>query len=354
VLVLDEEGIGALQDGTFIERVLRLAAGQSSRSPLALHVGDAGKAGWFPMREQQADQPFGLVAEGHYYLDWSRAPDPDATDIAGFGAYLESIAGTPLRWKYATRTSPEALIPLARFGPSRPPPDPPSGPLETTASEVERGFRHHEALPLFMPAAGLERIPCAPESSQDGRGAIIERAWSEWLPPRSRELHLLVDIEGHATLVTEERPAEGSLRATQRGPALLPVGLLWELPFPRTACLSWSLDPATNDVVYAVTPETPSASLATVLGYLPVDFLPGRVPLARALEECAALVQGPEHVTMPPLTDLSPPVYVEPSGGPPTLEPANLQVPVTPADVAATSRGHDRTHFGLHRRKGPA
>lgn len=350
VLMLEGDGLRALRDGTFVERVVRLASGRSPSAPIALH---AGSAGWHPLVEQGAE-PFGVVAEGHYYLDWSRGPDAGATDVAAYCAYLDVTAGPPDRWAYASGTPPEALIPLAQFRPPLPPPEPPNGPLETTASEVERGFRHHEALPLFMPATGIGRLPNPPGPSQDGLGAIVERAWSDWMPPRSLELHLLVDVFGQATLETAASPRAASVRATARGPARLCVGQIWELPFPGTACLSSAVDPSTDDVTYKVTQELGSDSGDTVLGYVPVDFLPGRVQLARSVEEWAAVVRGPQHVTLPRLMDLSPGAYVEPFRAPSYVETSGSPAAPPPDGGAATQQESDhRAMLGFRRRKGP-
>jgi glycosyltransferase involved in cell wall biosynthesis len=347
VLMLEGDGLRALYDGTFIERVIRLASDQSPPAPLALHEGSSG---WHRLVEHDA-RPFGVVAEGHYYLDWSRTAASGVPDIAAFCAYLDVTAGAAVRWAYAHGTPPEALIPLAQFRLPLPPPEPPSGPLETRASEVERGFRHHEALPLFMPATGIGRLPHAPGTSQDGLGAIVDRAWSDWMPPRSLELYLLVDIFGRATLETAASPRAASRRATAAGPARLCVGQLWDLPFPGTACLSSSVDPSTEDIVYKITRELPSDGDDAVLGYVPLDVLPGRVPLRRSVEEWAALVQGPRHVTPPRLTDLSPGVYLEPPRVPSSLEfstpPASA-----PPDAAVPREPDHHAGLGFRRRKG--
>jgi hypothetical protein len=348
VLMLEGEGLRALRDGTFIERVVRLASGQSPPAPLALHEGSPG---WHRLVEHDA-RPFGIVAEGHYYLDWSRTAASGVPDIDAFRAYLDVTAGTAVPWAYAQGASSEALIPLAEFRPPLPPPEPPNGPVETRASEVERGFRHHEALPLFMPDRGIGRLPHAPGASGDGLGAIIDRAWSDWMPPRSLELYLLVDIFGRATLETAASPRPASPRATAGGPARLCVGQLWDLPFPGTACLSSSVDPSTDDIVYKVSRELPSDAEEEVLGYVPLDVLPGRVPLRRSVEELAAMVAGPRHVTPLRLTDLSPGVYLEPPRVACSLE-ISTPAPSAPPDAATPREPDLHAGLGFRRRKGP-
>jgi hypothetical protein len=346
VLILEGDGHHALCDDTFVERVVRLASDRSPSAPISLH---AGSAGWHPLVEQGAE-PFGVVAEGHYYLDWSRRPAAGATDVAAFCAYLDVTAGPTDRWAYANGTHPRTLNPLAAFRPALPPPEPPNGPLETTASEVERGFRHHEALPLFMPAAGIVRLPNPPGPSHDSVGAIVERAWSEWMPPRSLELHLLVDVFGRATLETAGSPRAASRRATARGPARLCVGQIWELPFPGTACLSSAVDPSTDEITYKVTRESETDAGDTVLGYVPVDFLPGRVPLARSVEEWAAVV----HVTPPRLLDLSPGAYVEPARAPSYVEtPGSPAEPPHQGGTRLQEKADHRATLRFRRRKGP-
>jgi glycosyltransferase involved in cell wall biosynthesis len=314
VLLLEEQGVDALADATFVERVLRLVNVRSSSTPIVLYPGRVADEGWRVMVAPDGAAPWGLVAEGHFYLDWRTRVRPKATDLAAFRAYLEATAGAADGWTFAPTKAPGAGVPVAAFRAPRPPPEPPQGEVETTASEVERGFRHHEALPLFMPASGPRRLPHAPTPSQDGLAALMARAWSDWLPARAVELVLVVDILGAATLETSSSPIIGLAEASSLEPARLSVGFVWTEPFPGTTSLTWRADDATHPITYRVAAETGADVTEAVLGYLPVDFLPGRVVLREAVARCLGAVRGPRQVTPPQLVDLTPGVYIEPAG----------------------------------------
>jgi hypothetical protein len=313
VLMLDEDGTGALADETFVERVLRLVSFQTPAAPITLHAPVTGAAGWMrlPLSSGDAGRPRGVVAEGHHYLDWSRTA-ATAPDVAAFCAYLDAVAGPAVRWSYTDRKSDDAL-PLSEFRQSRPPPEPPDGLLETQGSEVERAFRHHEAWPLFMPSGGLRRLPLARGSRRDGLGAVIDRAWSDWMPPRARQLNLVVDLFGQATLETGPGPSAPSVEATARQPARLPVGWIWTQPFPGTACLSSHVDVPSHSVSYKVSGDIPDGPGVSVLGYVPTRLLPGRIRLRQSIDACMGAVQGPPHVAPLPFVDDTPGAFVEPS-----------------------------------------
>jgi len=352
VLLLDAAGMGVLQDGTFVERVLRLASGQPPSVPIALHPGTGTGVGWTPLASP-VRPPFGVVAEGHFYLDWSRGLEPGATDVAAFGAYLALTAKAPIRWGYAETTSTDGGVALSQFRVARPPPAPSHGEVERTASEVERGFRHHEALPLFMPSSGFGRLPNAPGASRDGLGAMVERAWSDWRPSRAVELVLVVDVFGQATLETSVTPIAATSVASPREPARLSVGWIWTQPFPGTARLSSTTQGATPGVTYRVSHDAALHPGEAVLGYLPVDVLPGRVALAQAITRCLAAVDGPPEVRPPGLTDLIPGVYVEPSEPPPAREPRREPNPPLPESTASNEERANPARFRLRHRKSP-
>jgi hypothetical protein len=314
----------------------------------------AGGVGWNPLVAPEGLTPFGVVAEGHFYLDWSKRIEPGATDVAAFCRYLAATAEAPARWGYTTSTAHAEGVPLSAFRAPRPPPEPPDGDVEATGSEVERGFRHHEALPLFMPASGFGRLPNAPEPSQDGLGAIVGRAWSDWMAARSLELVLVVDVFGEATLETSASPIDASSFASSREPARLSVGRIWAQPFPGTACLMSTTDASPQRVTYRVTLDAAMEPGDAILGYLPVDVLPGRIALENAIERCLHAVEGPRQVTAPQVADPTPGVYVEPPGTPPasgSLRQSDLPLPAstTAANGALANRGR----FRLRHRKGP-
>jgi hypothetical protein len=352
VLLLDAAGMGVLHDGTFVERVLRLASVQPPSVPIALHPGTEAAVGWRPLVAPERP-PFGVVAEGHFYLDWSRGLDPGATDVAAFGAYLALTAKAPIRWGYTKTTSGEAGVPLSQFRVALPPPAPPRGEVETTASEVERGFRHHEALPLFMPSSGFGRLPQAPGGSRDGLGAMVERAWSDWRPSRAVELVLVVDIFGQASLETSVSPVIASSFASSREPARLSVGWIWTQPFPGTARLSSTAAGSTQPVTYRVSHDVALNSGEAVLGYLPVDVLPGRVALKQSMARCLAAVDGPPQVVPPEMTDLIPGVYVEPSEPPLTREPRRAPSSPLPGSTASNEERASPARFRRRSRKSP-
>jgi hypothetical protein len=347
--MLEEEGLGALEDRTFVERVLRLASDLSPSAPITLYPGLAEGGGWQPTVTPQGRAPWGVIAEGHFHLDWSKRFDPGATGVAAFCAYLDRTAGAAVPRAYGHATVPDQGVPLSEFRIPRPPPEPPQGDVETTASEVERGFRHHEARPLFMPAGGMGRLPDAPDPAQDGLGAIVERAWANWMPARSVELVLVVDVFGEATLETSASPITVSPIASSRSPARLSVGYIWTQPFPGTACLSSQTDDSSPRVTYRVSPD-PAGEV--VLGYLPVDHLPGRVVLEQSIIGCVGAVVGPHQVTPPPLAILSPEVYVEPSESPPPIAPPMEQS--TPEMTTGTDEDQvSRPKFHFRHRKDP-
>jgi hypothetical protein len=299
VLVLDEAGLDVLDDDTFVERVLRIVSDQLPSAPVALQSLAGTNVRWQRVSGEVVGPPFGVVAEGHYYLDWSKRVDSSVKDVAAFRSYLDATAGTCFTWAYAMQKRGETALPLSTFRASRPPPETPVGPVELSGSEVERGFRHHEALPLFMPATGAHRLPHAPVPLRDGLEAVIERAWANWMPARSIQLSLVVDVLGQATFETTTRLDAASMKATTRGPARIPLGLLWNQPFPDTACLSSHLDPSTQSIAYQLTREPPTEPDHLVLGYVPTVYLPGRIELQRALAMGAAPIEGPQRVTLP-------------------------------------------------------
>jgi hypothetical protein len=354
VLMLEVEGMGVLHDATFVERLLRLARDQLPSVPIALHPGAPSDVEWNPLVAPAGGPPFGIVAEGHFYLDWSKRVEPGATDVAAFCTYLAETARAPLRWGY-TASAPQADgVLLTAFRPPRPPPKAPDGEVETLASEIERGFRHHETLPLFMPASGFGRLPNAPEPSQDGLGAIVGRAWSDWMPARSLELVLVIDVFGEATLETSASPIDASSFASSREPARLTVGCLWTQPFPGTACLLSTTDASTQRVTYRVTRDAAMDSGEAILGYLPVDILPGRLALERAIERCLHAVGGPSQVIAPQVADLTPEVYVEPPGTPPAWgQLRGRRVPSPASTTAADGEPASRARVHLRHRKGP-
>jgi glycosyltransferase involved in cell wall biosynthesis len=316
VLMLEEEGLGAFDDPTLVERVLRLAGDLTPSTPITLYPGPAEGGGWHTTVTPEGRAPWGVVAEGHFHLDWSKRFDPGATGVAGFCAYLDLTAGTAVPWAYGHTTPPGEGVPLSEFRAARLPPELPEGAVEHTSSEVERGFRHHEARPLFMPAGGLGRLPHAPGPGQDGLGAIVDRAWANWMPSRAVELVVVVDVFGEATLETSASPITASPLASSRCPARLSVGYIWTQPFPGTACLSSRTDDTSGRVTYRVS-DDPAGEV--VLGYLPVDLLPGRVALERSIAGCLGAVCGPRQVTPPQLAILSAMAYVEPSESRPPL-----------------------------------
>jgi hypothetical protein len=351
VLLLDAAGMGVLHDGTFVERVLRLAIGQPPSVPIALHPGTEGAVGWSPLAS--SEQPFGVVAEGHFFLDWSRGLDPGATDVTAFCAYLALTAKAPIRWGYAKAASVDGGVPLSQFRAALPPPAPPHGDVETTASEVERGFRHHEALPLFMPSSGFGRLPNAPGAAQDGLGAIVERAWSDWRPSRAVELVLVVDVFGQAVLETSLSSNIASSVASSREPARLSLGWIWTQPFPRTARLVSTTDDSTGRPTYRVSHDAALSSGEAVLGYLPVDLLPGRIALDQSIERCLAAVDGPRQVVPPEMRGLTPRVYVEPSDPPLAREPRREPGSALTERAAANEERSNPARFRLRHRKSP-
>jgi hypothetical protein len=354
VLMLDAGGMDVLHDATFVERILRLASDQSPSVPIALYPGVPSGVEWNPLVAPEGLAPFGVVAEGHFYLDWSKRIEPGATDVAAFCTYLAATAQAPARWGYTTSTSHAEGVPLFAFRAPRPPPEPPHGDVETTASEVERGFRHHEALPLFMPASGFGRLPNAPEVSQDGLGAVVGLAWSDWMPARSLELVLVVDVFGQAMLETSASPIDASSLASSREPARLSVGWIWAQPFPGTVSLVATTDASTQRVTYRVGGDDEMDSGDAVLGYLPADILPGRLALETAIERCLHAVEGPRQVTAPVVADLTPGVYVEPPGSPPSSGPLRPHHVSSPASTTVANGARaNRGKFHLRHRRGP-
>jgi glycosyltransferase involved in cell wall biosynthesis len=315
VLLLDEDGMDALADEAFVERVLRLASCAPEPSPIVLLAPVAHAVGWrrLPLSGADGGTRRGVVAEGHFYLDWSRTAPTATPDVAAFCAYLDAVAGTAARWSYADRTSDVAAAALSGFRRPRPPPERPADPVEFSGSEVERAFRHHEAMPLFMPDGGLPRPPGAGGALRDGLGAVIDRAWSDWMPARSRQLDLVIDVLGRATLETGDLSDARSWEVTARQPARIPVGLLWTQPFPGTACLAEHVDPESNAVTYRVTLEKPAGPGVTVLGYVPTEVLPGRIGLLHSITEGMDAVQGTSRLSLCPVVVQALGAFVEPS-----------------------------------------
>jgi hypothetical protein len=348
VLVLGAAALDALGDATFVERVVRLADGTFPSAPITLHALDAPATGWRRLGAP-AGEPSGVVAEGHFYLDWTRGAVGGGADVVAFCTYLAGMAGPAVPWGYAGPTREAGHEPnplsLTDFRPSRPPPEAPVGPAETSGSEVERAFRHHEAPPLFMPGGGLPRLPRPPGSSDDGLGAVMERAWADWQPIRSVQLNLVVDGNGQAALDVEA--GSSVVYATARGVARIPVGWIWAQPFPGTACLFSVGDPTTPSVEYHVAREAPPGSDVAVLGYAPIDCLSGRIDLGEALHAAIGVVEGPKTVVAPRLSDSVTGVFVE-------------RIELPPASVDAPGRtGPDTVagdpvspHAGDSRRKG--
>ena len=324
ILMLADHGAGALGDPRFVERVIRLASGQARPAPIYLYPPAATTAttgGWRLIDRSAATRaPFGIVAGGYLYADWRGMAGGGTVDQAHFCAQLDASVGTELGpalcWEYAGMPN-KAVLPLLTFRPPRPPPAPPGDPLEATSNEVERAFRHLEAAPLFMPADGAPRLPIAPDPTRDGLEAIIEQEWLNWMPSRSLQLNLVVDVLGRSTLETSAHPDAGSLDATSTDPATVPVGWMWAQPFPGTACLLSHRDPSTLAVSYRVILEGAVEPGDAVLGYVPTEFLPGRIGLLSAIEKSIGTVRGPRGVKPPLLRDLPPEVFVEPPSVPP-------------------------------------
>ena len=323
VLMLTDDGAGALGDPWFVERVIRLASGQARPAPIYLYPPAATGApgGWRRIDRSAATRvPFGIVAGGYLYADWRGMAGGGSVDQVHYCAQLDASVGTELGpalcLEYAG-TPDEAALPLPSFRPPRPPPAPSGDPLEASGNEVERAFRHLEASPLFMSADGAPRLPDAPDPTRDGLGAIIEQAWSNWMPSRSLQLNLVVDVLGRSTLETCAHPDPGSLDATSTDPATVPVGWMWAQPFPGTACLLSHRDPSTLAVSYRVALDGAAEPGEAVLGYVPTEFLPGRIGLLSSIETSIGTVRGPRAVTPPPLGDLPPEVFVEPPSVPP-------------------------------------
>ncbi|MGO8859306.1 MAG: glycosyltransferase [Acidimicrobiales bacterium] len=320
ILMLAEDGIGALGDPWFVERVIRLASGLAHPAPLYLYRPEgtaATTAGWRRMARPAAPRaPFGIVAGGYLYSDWRGMVGGGTVDRAHFCAQLDASVGTELGpavcWEHAG--VPDAAdLPLLTFRPSRPPPDRPSDPMEASGNEVERAFRHLEAPPLFMPAHSAPRLPEAPGSTRDGLEAIIEQAWLDWMPSRSLQLNLVVSVLGQSTLETCPHPDPGSVDATPTDPATVPIGWIWAQPFPGTACLLSHRDPSTLAISYRVSLDGAAAPGEAVLGYVPTEFLPGRVALLSSLAKALGAVRGLQRVTPPPLAPPSFEVFVEPA-----------------------------------------
>jgi hypothetical protein len=216
---------------------------------------------------------------------------------------------------------------------------------------VERGFRHHEALPLFMPAGGLPRLPQSQGARSDGLGAVIDRAWSNWFPSRARRLNLVVDVLGQATLESTLAPSAPSVAATPLRPARIPIGWIWAQPFPGTACLSSLVDAASHAVSYRVSDERPDGPGVAVLGYVPTGYLPGRIRLLQSIEDCRAMVQGPPHVTLHALVDDTSGCFVEPYRTR-SVEGAKLPVgSTTRAENVGATAGGPATHSRIRGRR---
>jgi Glycosyl transferase family 2 len=343
VLMVSPAGVDVLNDGTFVERVLRLVGGQTPSAPVVLSRLEEPATGWRRLTGA-IGAPLGLVAEGHFYLDWARGATAGASDLEAFRNYFTVTARPTETWGYAQPPLERSAARLVELRPPRRPPPPPVGPVETSGSEVERAFRHHEALPLFMPADGVSRRPRPPGPTDDGLGAILERAWASWMPPRSVQLTLVVDLSGRGTLEVGAGPTSAVVAATTRGPARIPIGWLWGQPFPGTECLFARRDASWPAPEYHVAADAPSGTSDAVLGYAPVDALPGRMALRRAMEDGARSVQGPAQITLPVLSETSSGVFVE-SIGVSSVEVAPPPTPVAdeaPSPAASPHAGDSR------------
>ncbi len=337
ILMLADNGAGALGDRWFVERVIRLASGQARPAPIYLYAPAASTAttgGWRLIDRPAATRaPFGVVAGGYLYADWRGMAGSGSANQAHFRAQLDASVGTELGtavcWEYAGMPE-EAALPLVKFRPPRPPPSPAANPLEATSNEVERAFRHLEASPLFMPADGAPRLPDGPHPTGDGLGAILEQEWLQWMPSRSLQLNLVVDVLGRSTLQTCAHPDAGSLDASATEPATVPVGWMWAQPFPGTACLLSQRDPSTLAVSYRVTLDGAAEPGDEVLGYVPTEFLPGRIGLLASIERSIGTVRGPRRVTPPSLGDLPTEVFVEPPAVPPPAQGVVIAERVVP------------------------
>jgi hypothetical protein len=320
VLVLEDAGSHVLEDPTFVERVLRLAAARPT--PLALTVRAAMHpgCGWRRADGRDKGVPLGLVVEGATYTNWRES---SGSDMAGFPLlynHLASVGGGGEEWDYGGAPPGwgdgrgTGLTPLAA---PRPPPGeaeiglaPGADPaLATRGAEFERAFRQLEAKPLFIPDGGYRRLPEPPGTFRDGLEAVTERAWSDWMPPRSARLHLVVDEWGQGTLAAADRGGLG--RANPEGPDRLFVGWIWAQPFPGTTALYEWFDLKTHSVAYRVSDEPPRDSSEVALGYVAKEPLPGRIELLQALEAAGGAARGQARVRLPVIEGAHAGLYVE-------------------------------------------
>ena len=298
----------------FVERVIRLASGLAHPAPLYLyrpeaHCGDD--------RGMAADRPAGRPASAVRHRRWW----VPLLGLEGDGRWRHRRPGPLLRSTRCVgrdRARAGGVLGVrrgARCGRSPSPHVPAVAPSARPAQRSDGGIRERSGASVSASGgitavhAGPWRAPTARGSRtrpRDGLEAIIEQAWLEWMPSRSLQLNLVVDVLGQSTL--GDLPAPGRWVGWTPRPRIRrrsrSVGY-GRSRFPAQRACCRSRDPSTLAVSYRVSLDGAAAPGDAVLGYV-ADRVPPRADRASCplLREALGAVRGPQRVTPPPLADL--------------------------------------------------
>ena len=328
VVVLDRSGVGSLGDATFVERALRLLEDRPVPVALGLRAGGDG-ARLIKWQRAGRDGPGGAVGfavDGATYAQWVGRYD-GATDGAVPDAVALPEVSVPVEWRWVG----EEVDPPLRVGdvgrglpPPLPSPDPDISELEEKDPSAEAAIRAQaegqsqeeafrwSAAPLYLPAAGLRRVPVPPSGYVDGFDALAGRAWSAWVPSQTRRIDVLIEPSGRTLLEpvddTLTTPSD-SVPGTQR----VPLCRVWSRNFPGTAGLYGCVDLKTHSYAYRAGDE-PDDPSHTLMGYVAMEPMTGMVSLQGALSIAANRLLASGQTLLLPLIEAAG-AFVEPLGG---------------------------------------
>jgi hypothetical protein len=307
VMVLGGSHAAVLQDETCVERIVRLLSDRDTPTVVAIHRALLPGRVWSRVARVDERDPIAFVMDGSTFDSWRKRPGIDIGDFTACCAQVAQVMNAEDHWAYGFRaepTSPREVVPHETTAgeqrvPRRPPPrdgldagelpEDPSGQWPATelaeqGIDMEQSFRHWTP-PLFIPSGGFRQLPKPPGIHRDGLEAITERAWSDWMPPRAVRLDLVVDMGGQTLLDVFDSRRKDSTSPSSRSQVRIPIGWVWTQAFPGTIGLFSRLDLRTHKASYRLSDRKSEATDEVVLGYVPIEALPGRINLRHCLGE---------------------------------------------------------------------
>ena len=308
VMVLGANHGAVLRDETSVERILRLLSDRESPVVVAIHQAPPPGRVWRRMTRADESDPIAFVMDGATFDRWREGAEAETEDFASWYIQVEQLLSAEDHWAYGFRTeagsrrdvvlhetitgeqrSSRQLPPRARGGTGQLPQDPsgrwPAEDLTREGVEMEESFRQREARPLLIPSGGFRQLPKPPGIHRDGLEAISQRAWSDWMPPRSVRLDVVVDMHGRALMDVFDSRRQVPTSPSNQWRARIPIGWVWTQAFPGTIGLFSRFDLRTHRTSYRLSYQESGAADEVTLGYLPTEPLPGRTSLRRCLRE---------------------------------------------------------------------